>query len=270
MRTALAVCIVAGILAGPPSANAAWMGPSKLALVLPEEDPTVRFAADEGTAQGATAIQKGGRPGDIGRSLVLPGWGQWQQDYRGLALGFFAVEAAIWTTFFVSVGQGHQRRDSYEQTALLFADIDLRSQDEDFRKLVGQYISSEEYNRLVVMREAASLYLGNPSAYWQYIDENSLEGDQSWAWSSESKFFQYGSERRSSEQAFQRAEYAVAAAVVNRLLSGLAAWRMTPKASALQQSSTPTLHTPGGRLEWTLVPDEKGVPGHRVAWVLDF
>jgi hypothetical protein len=269
MRTPLALLIVAGLLAGPLTADASWMHPSRLALALPDEDPSIRFAAAEGDTS-AVKIQRGGRPGDIGRSLVIPGWGQWRQGYRGVALGFFAVEAAIWTTFFVSVSQGHQRRDSYEQTALLFADIDLQSVDADFRKLVGRYISNEEYNQLVVMREAASLYFGNPTEYWAFIEENSLKGDESWNWSSDEKFFQYGAERRSSEKAFQRAEYSLAAAVVNRLLSGLAAWRMTPKPSAMTHSQNPAFEMPAGRLEWTLMPDEKGVPGHRVAWVLDF
>ena len=269
MRTPLTLLIVAGLLAGTPAADAAWMRPSSLALALPDEDPTIRFAAEE-EVTAPVEIQKGGRPGDIGRSLVIPGWGQWNQGHRGLALGFFAVEAAIWTSYFVAMGQGHQRRDSYEQTALLFADIDLQAVDKDFRKLVGQYVSSEEYNQLVVMREAAAQHFGDPEAYWAYIDENSLKGAESWAWSSETKYLQYGSQRRSSEYAFQRAEFSVAAAIMNRLLSALAAWRMTPTPSAMAQSQNPAFETPGGRLEWTLVPAEKGFPGHRVAWVLDF
>jgi hypothetical protein len=185
-------------------------------------------------------------------------------------MGFFAVEAAIWTTFFVSIGQGEMRQDTYEQTALLFAGIDLSAVDGDFRSLVGRFISSDEYNRLVIMRDAANLHFGDPAAYNQYIEENSLKGNETWEWDTEDKFLRYAAERRSSERAFQRAEYALAAAVLNRLISGLAAWRMAPKPEALTQSQRPVLDTPGGRLEWTLVPGVKGVPSHRVAWVVDF
>ncbi len=47
MRSTLILFIVAGLLAGPLVTHASWMEPSKLALALPDDDPSIRLAAND-------------------------------------------------------------------------------------------------------------------------------------------------------------------------------------------------------------------------------
>jgi len=114
--------------------------------------------------------------------------------------------------------------------AVLAAGIDLSQQDDEFRRIVGAFASSEEYNLLVVTRDAANLYLSDPNhqdlaSYRAYIEQHSLKGDMSWQWSDEGSFDRYGSQRKSAQKAGLRSNTALALAVANRLVSSLHAAR---------------------------------------------
>jgi hypothetical protein len=124
------------------------------------------------------------------------------------------------------------RLESSENTARLFAGIDLDERDEEFRRIVGSYASSEEYNRLVVYRDAANIYLSDIDhpdydGYRAYIAANQLGGDDTWNWASFDAFSRYSDQRQDSQRAQRRAHTALAAAVANRLLSAIHAARMT-------------------------------------------
>ncbi len=277
MRSALAAglagwLLAGGLTAGPavaasssaPGSVVSPLAPSRLApraLALATE---ARLAEAEAAAP-AQESRGRGRLEDVGRSLVLPGWGQLHAGHRTLGFAFLAAEAAIWTAFAINVVKGEHRQDTYEETALLFAGIDLEQVDEHFRSLVGQYESSDEYNRLVVYRDAAALYYGDFENYNRYIEENSVRGDEAWAWATPEKFAQYGAERRSSENSFHDARTVAALAVVNRVASAIVAARMAPVASEAEASSDlssrPTL---GFHF------DERGRPEPRLAWELRF
>ena len=165
------------------------------------------------------------------RSLTVPGWGQATLGHRGSARVFLAIEAGIWGSFLAFRIQEAQRTDSYLRTAQLDAGIDLRGQDDELRKIVGSYASSEEYNLLVVSRDAANLYLSDPEnqdieSYRAYIAEHSLAGDLTWQWSDESAFLRYGGQRKSAQRAGLRANTTLALAIANRLASALHAARL--------------------------------------------
>src|SRR5262249_36588378 len=122
------------------------------------------------------------------------------------------------------------RTDPYLRTAQLFGGIDLKGQDDEFRRIVGAYASSDEYNLLVVSRDAANLYLSDPAneniaAYRAYIDEHSLKGDQAWHWTDESSFLRYGGQRKNAQRAGLRSTTALGLAVANRIVSALHAVR---------------------------------------------
>ena len=89
---------------------------------------------------------------------------------------------------------------------------------------------SEEYNLLVVSRDAANLYLSDPNhqdlaGYRAYIDQHSLKGDMAWQWSDETAFDRYGNQRKGAQKAGLRSNTALALAVANRLVSALHAAR---------------------------------------------
>jgi hypothetical protein len=170
------------------------------------------------------------------QSLTVPGWGQATLGRRTSAKVFAVAEVGVWASFTSFRIQEQLRRLTYERTAQLFAGIDLRSRDEEFRRIVGQYPSSDEYNRLVVRRDAANLYYGDPAAYNQYIAQHQLTGSDTWAWADEQSYRQYGDERKRAERAALRANTALALAIANRLVSAIHAARYAGGAAAAARS----------------------------------
>jgi hypothetical protein len=160
------------------------------------------------------------------RSLTIPGWGQKTAGAHTSARVFGLAELGIWTSFAAFRIQSQMRRESYERTAELLGHVSMDGRDEEFRRIVGAYISSEEYNQLVVYREAANLHYDDPDAYRQYIAEHSVGGADSWSWDSEEAFLRYRAQRKDAQRAGIRANTALACAVVNRLLSLVHAARL--------------------------------------------
>ena len=164
------------------------------------------------------------------RSLTLPGWGQATIGHRKSALGFGLTETAIWGTFAAFRIQVAMREDAFVRTARIQAGIDLGGRDEEWRRIVGGFSSSDEYNRLVVAWDAARLYLSDPAAldygsYYAYIEAHKLRGADTWSWSSAEAQGRYRALRKDSQRAARRANTTLAVAVVNRIVSALQAAR---------------------------------------------
>src|SRR6185436_6740809 len=92
------------------------------------------------------------------RSLAVPGWGQSTLGHPTAARVFGVLEAGVWGAFTSFKIQQKLRSDAALTTARLFAGVDLRGKDEEFKRIVGFYSSSAEYNQLVVARDAANQF----------------------------------------------------------------------------------------------------------------
>lgn len=224
----------AGVPASGPLAAAAKAGPTP---------------ATEAARHAASALG-GARARILLRSLTLPGWGQATLGHRGSAAFFGLTETAVWGTFTAFRIQGAMREDSYLRTARLMAGIDLSGRDEEWRRIVGGYSSSDEYNLLVVARDAANLYYSDPEAYRAYIAEHSLRGSDAWHWASAEAQARYSSQRKMAQRAAQRANTVLAVAVVNRIASALHAARVAGHVPADAPAAEP-------RRSWRL----EAVPG---------
>jgi hypothetical protein len=257
------------LLSGPTRAFSSPVVSSPLSP--PVSPPTLaeRLASAPDPAKPASPARRSVAP-EVLRSLALPGWGAWNAGHRDVGMGFLALEGAIWSTVAVSIGQGRLRRGSSEDTALLFAGINLDSHADRFRKYVSNFRSSEEYNRLVVAREAASLYYGDFEKYNQYIDEHSLQGADAWSWQSDEEWSRYRQLRRSSERAFQRARFAAGAAVVNRVAAAIVSARLSRKSPSTSAVSSTTDALALSHVEWSVEPGTGLGLVHRLAWVLHF
>ena len=143
-----------------PAPAAAGVDGSVLAIEMPAlREPT--FAAESPAAEApskAVTALTGERAAILLRSLTLPGWGQATVGYTGAAKAFGVAEVAIWASFAAFRVQGALRKEAYENTANVLAGIDLNGRDEEFRRIVGSYRSSDEYDQLVVYRDAANRY----------------------------------------------------------------------------------------------------------------
>jgi hypothetical protein len=127
------------------------------------------------------------------------------------------------------------REDAFLRTARLHAGIDLGGRNEEWLRIVGDFTSSDEYNQLVVLRDAANLYYFESETYWAYFEEHKLRGADTWKWSGDGQNY-YLDQRRNAQRAAQRANTAVAAAVVNRIVSALHAARAARRPATASRS----------------------------------
>ncbi len=220
-----------GLAPGPAPAASVAFSPSPLALrsawAQPDGTPPALQAPEPGPSAAAPPRLSAERARTLLRSLTVPGWGQAHLGHRGAAAAFALAELGVWTSYTSFRIQEVLRRHGYEETARLFAGIDLEGRDEEFRRVVGQYPSSELYNILVVRRQAANLWYGDPAAYNDYIAKHELTGSDTWSWDSPESFGRYRSQRQRAQRAAQRANTALAVAMANRLLSVLHAARLS-------------------------------------------
>jgi hypothetical protein len=177
------------------------------------------------------------------RSLTIPGWGQATLGRHGSAKVFLVAEAGVWGAFTAFRVQQALRTEAYLRTARLAAGIDLRNRDDEFRRIVGAFASSEEYNLLVVTRDAANIYLQDPAnpdfdGYHAYIAKHSLSGDLAWHWADEAAFDRYGGQRKFAHRAGLRANTALGLAIANRLVSALHAARSASRPQAKAEGGT--------------------------------
>jgi hypothetical protein len=251
--------IIAGLLCWGCVADAAWSAaaptPPSIAVESERVDPLLAISVSPLALPSSTlylvrhpaAARKGEdaanqprlgaeRARILLRSLTVPGWGQATLGRGTSAKVFGVAELGVWTSFVAFRVQERLRRDSYEVTARLFAGIDLDGRDEEFRRIVGFYPSSDEYNRLVVRRDAANLYYNDPTLYAQYIADHELHGKDAWAWASPESYDRYQEQRKFTRKAALRANAMLGLAIANRLLSAVHAARYAGAAPASPRS----------------------------------
>jgi len=256
----LLVALALGVIARPgtaapvPALDAPWAdatpgaaGPAGLASALAQ--PSFNFrAADNGVLlakkeKPASTTESSEHLGPtlsperaqtILRSLTVPGCGQATMGHTTAATVFAVAEIGIWVSYLSFSVQEHMRTDAFERTALVQGGINLRGRDEEFKRIVGSYISSDEYNQLVVYRDAANLFydqqghLVDPTGYQNYVAEHSLKGLDTWSWPSDEALLRYRGQRKDAQRAALRSNTALGLAIVNRLISAIHAARIGP------------------------------------------
>ncbi len=213
-------------LLSPRLVSPSLVSPAAIANLLaePTENPEPSSKTGRGDAGEREALT-GERARILLQSVTVPGWGHATMGRKTPAAIFAVLETAIWGSFLAFEVQQHLRVQSYELQAEIFAGIDLDDRDEDYRRLVGLYPSSEDYNRLVVRRDAANLYYDEPEAYRAYIEANEIRGTNAWNWASEESYLRYQELRRQAQKAGLRANSALGFAIANRLVSAILAVR---------------------------------------------
>jgi hypothetical protein len=177
------------------------------------------------------------------QSLTVPGWGQVTTGHPRAATTFYLIETGIWVSFAAFEMQESMRMQSSIRTAQLYAGIDLHGRSDEYRRIVGEFPNSDEYNRLVVYRDAANLYYNDPAAYRAYIAAHEVSGSNAWSWVDPDSYARYSAQRKSSQKAGLRANTALALALANRLISAIhaagASGHMKPAHSSVRLELTP-------------------------------
>lgn len=153
-------------------------------------------------------------------SLLIPGLAQYRMGEKERGLAFLTLEAAFWTSFTAFRIQGANREDSYVEMAELFAGISPDApRDEDFYKAISNWPSSDLYNEIVVRRLARTQGGDDIAAREAYYEENKVQGNETWDWTSEFARDQFQTKRTESQRSYKRSRNMVGLAVANRVVA---------------------------------------------------
>ena len=159
-------------------------------------------------------------------SLLIPGLGDWKMGNKNRAATFFAVEGVIWVSFVAFEVQGHNLEDEYQNLAVIFAGVTSTGHSDDFYATIRDYDNSDEYAADVKTDgRFDNLYpdIGS-EALDQYFIDNRVEDYEPWLWASTDRRLQYSEVRSASKTAYRRADYMIAAAAANRVVSAIFAY----------------------------------------------
>ncbi len=165
-------------------------------------------------------------------SLLLPGLGDYKLNNKGRATAFFAAEGLIWISYGVFQVQGHQREDDYQELAVQFAGVSRTGHSDDFYARVREFDNSDQYEADVKNTGREEIFNNtngnleaiNPDALEAYFLDNRVSDFEPWKWQSLEKRVQYSETRSASKTSYRRADYMLAAAVANRLVSAVVAY----------------------------------------------
>jgi hypothetical protein len=158
------------------------------------------------------------RLGHASFSLLVPGWSQFRAGHNTRGAVFLGAEVVIWSTWAFSRAQGSYREDRYVEFAQQFAQVQSSDHDDDYWRAVASYRSSDEFNVDVRRDERADL---DP-------ERGEVGPADAWSWQSERRFEEFKQLRADSISAYDRADFVLVFALVNRLVSFVDALRSGP------------------------------------------
>ncbi len=141
-------------------------------------------------------------------SAIIPGTGQFYNGQNTKGFIMVGVEAAIWTAYFVFDAQGDSRMESAEEWAGIYAGTSGEHENSYWQN-VGHHMDSDDYNESR-LREARAL---------QESPTGLVSGDDAWQWVNEDRKDSYSQFRADGNSAYDRRDFMILFAVVNRAVS---------------------------------------------------
>lgn len=141
-------------------------------------------------------------------SALLPGAGQFYNGDRTKAYVMGGVEVAIWGAYFVFDKQGDNRTESYREYAGIYAGVSGGHSD-SYWQAVGDYMDSDAYNE-ALLREARALDEPPPPL---------IGADDAWQWRNQDFMINYRRQQGDAVSAYDRRDFVILFAVVNRAIS---------------------------------------------------
>jgi hypothetical protein len=196
-------------------------------------------------------------------SLLVPGLGQLRLGDTRMAGVFGGAEVASLTAYITFRREVSLRHDSQVFFAQRHAGADPGPADGNFERDLGTFVSSDEYNRFVVLYNAEVIYqdVTDPVQRVQlvqaYIQKNNYQGPQTWNWDSNDNRITYLNIYKSRLNANKNGNLAFGLLLANHLLS--AADAMRPRHAEGEKlgvwDAVPAVTLPFGgatRLTWSL------------------
>ncbi len=141
-------------------------------------------------------------------SAVLPGAGQYYNGRHQKAYIMCGAEVAIWATYFIFDTQGDNRMDDARDFAGIYAGTS-GSHDDNYWQNVARYMDSDSYNE-DRYREARAL---------QEPVSGLIDAQDAWQWANMDRLYGYRQLRADASNAYDRRDFMILFAVVNRAVS---------------------------------------------------
>jgi hypothetical protein len=161
----------------------------------------------------------------LGLSILFPGAGQFYTEQMKKMRIFGGAEIMVWTGFFGLRTYGAWKKEDYKAWAAYHAGADVNDKPDDYYESLTYYDNLDEYNQLELLYEGsrAVLYPDTPEYYWN--------------WDSDGSRSHYRDLRNKSKNAYRRSLLFLGAAVINRVLSGIDAYRSAGSYNRQQEFS---------------------------------
>ncbi len=149
----------------------------------------------------------------LGLSILLPGAGQYYVGSKKKMVIFASAEALIWSGFFGFRMYGSWKKEDYKAWAAFHAGADINGKSDRFFEKMTYYDNVNEFNQLELLYEGtnAQPFPSNSSYYWNWDFKSSKD--------------HYRNLRNLSKTAYRRSLLFIGAAIANRILSGIDAYR---------------------------------------------
>jgi len=166
------------------------------------------FPATKEKVEGAKSKWKA-----LGLSIILPGAGQYYTESKGKMIFFGGAETLIWSNFIGFRLYGKWKKEDYISWAARHAGVDVSGKPDSYFETLTYYDNIDIYNQLELLyeRSEAELYPDTPEFYWN--------------WDSDESRVHFRKLRNDSKTAYRRSLLFLGAALVNRVLSGIDAFR---------------------------------------------
>ena len=166
------------------------------------------FQVDDGDRTGEKSKWKA-----LGLSILVPGAGQYYTEATSRMYFFGAAEVLTWSNFVGLRLYGKWKKEDYISWAAKHAGVDVKNKSDSYFETLTYYDNIDIYNQLELLyeRSEAELYPDTPEFYWN--------------WDSDGSRILYRKLRNDSKSAYRRSLLILGVALVNRVISGIDAFR---------------------------------------------
>jgi hypothetical protein len=139
------------------------------------------------------------------KSLLLPGWANYELGNKQAAYTHFVSEIALWTGYLYYSNQQEQLVNDYQSFAVKELSLPDQTYSDAFYRLISQYNSYDEY--IEFQRRQGNSILGD------------LPAKKRWQWASEKDRFIFNNRRIEADELEKDLNYWVYGMVLNRVVA---------------------------------------------------
>ena len=204
----LVICLLSAQMAGAQTLSEAEAQSALAWQQLPLTSPPPAGKAPQAASDGMKSPWAA-----VGLSLLLPGTGHVYAGAPGRAKAFFGAEVIIWSLAVVFDRREAWKDEDAVNYAVAHAQLDPTGKDDDFLERLEFYQNREEYNTAGRIIDPTRPYLPEtPDTYWQWDATANREA--------------YRDMRNSADVADRNRTFAFYAALLNRVVASLDAYRI--------------------------------------------